>query len=65
MHSLYTGDHYDSNMFCTCFMINLFSFVLSLSSSSVYSPFSDRVGPPPHNTPFPGVSMKSIGVAFL
>ena len=35
------------------------------SSSSIYSPFSDRVGLPPHNTPFPGVSMKSIGAAFL
>ena len=28
---------------------------------SVYSPFSDRVGLPLHNTPFPGVLMKSIG----
>ena len=28
-------------------------------SSSVYSPFSDRVGLPPHNTPFPGVLLKS------
>ena len=35
-----------------------------LSSSSVYSPFSDRVGLPPHNTPFPRVLMKSIGAAF-
>ena len=34
-------------------------------SSSVYSPFSDRVGHPPHNTPFPRVSMKSIGAVFL
>ena len=33
------------------------------SSSSVYSPFSDRVGVPPHNTPFPGVLIKSIGAA--
>ena len=32
---------------------------------SVYSPFSDRVGLPPHNAPFPGVLMKSIGAAFL
>ena len=31
---------------------------------SVYSPFSDRVGLPLHNTPFPGVLMKSIGAAF-
>ena len=38
--------------------------LLACSSSSVYSPFSDRVGPPPHNTPIPGVLMKSIG-AFL
>ena len=29
-----------------------------------FSPFSDRVGLPPHNTPFPGVLMKSIGAAF-
>ena len=33
--------------------------------SSVYSPFSDRVGFPPHNAPFPGVLMKSILAAFL
>ena len=25
---------------------------------SVYSPFSDRVGLPPHNAPFPGVLME-------
>ena len=31
----------------------------------IYSPFSDRVGLPPHNAPFPGVLMKSIGAAFL
>ena len=34
-------------------------------SSSVYSPFSDRVGLPPHNTPPPGVLMKSNGALFL
>ena len=33
--------------------------------SSVYSLFSDRVGFPPHNTPFPGVLIKSIGAAFF
>ena len=32
---------------------------------SVYSPFSDRARLPPHNTPFPGVLMKSIRAAFL
>ena len=32
---------------------------------SVCSPFSDRVGLPLHNTPFPGVLMKSIGAAFF
>ena len=32
---------------------------------SVYSPFSDRVGLPPHNAYFPGVLMKSTGAAFL
>ena len=32
---------------------------------SVYSPFSNRVGLPLHNTPFPGVLMKSIGAAFF
>ena len=36
-----------------------------LLSSSVYSPLSDKVGLPPHNTPFPGVIMKCIGAAFL
>ena len=35
------------------------------SSLSVYSSFSDRVGLPPHNTPFPGVLMKRIGAAFV
>ena len=39
-------------------------FWLSLSSS-VYSPFSDRVGLPPHNTSFPRALMKSIGAVFL
>ena len=34
-------------------------------TSSVYSPFADRVGLPPHNTPFPRVLMKSIGAGFL
>ena len=32
---------------------------------SVYSLFSDRVGLPLHNTPFPGVLMKSFGAAFF
>ena len=32
---------------------------------SFYIPFSDRVGLPLHNTPFPGVLMKSIGAAFF
>ena len=32
---------------------------------SVYSPFSDRVGLPLHNTHFPGVLMKSIGATFF
>ena len=36
-----------------------------LCISSVYSPFSDRVGLSLHNTPFPGVLMKSIGAAFF
>ena len=35
------------------------------TSSSVYSPFSDRVGLPPHNTPLPRVLMKNTGAAFL
>ena len=36
-----------------------------LYKSSVSSPFSDRVGLPPHNAPFPGALIKSIGAAFL
>ena len=32
---------------------------------SVYSPFSNRVGLPLHNTLFPGVLMKSIGATFF
>ena len=35
------------------------------SSSSVYSPFSNRVVLLPQNTPFLGVLMKSNGAAFL
>ena len=38
------------------FYIYIYIYILS-----VYSPFSDRVGLPLHNTPFPGVLMKSIG----
>ena len=41
------------------------TYFIGKSSSSVYSPFSDRVGLPHHNTPFPGVLMKNIGAAFL
>ena len=33
--------------------------------SSVYSPFSDRVGLPPHTIPYSEVLMKSIGADFL
>ena len=47
-------------------LMSLFGLGLRVSSSSsVYSPFSFRVGHPPHNTPFSGVLMKSIGEAFL
>ena len=38
---------------------------ICISSSSVYSPFSDRVRLPPHNTPFPGLLIKSNGAAFF
>ena len=41
---------------CCCY------FVILLS---VYSPFSDRVGLPLHNTPFSGALIKSIGAAFI
>ena len=49
------------------FQINAFTilYIQYGLSSSVYSPFSDNVGLPPHNTPLPGVLMKSIGAAFL
>ena len=36
-----------------------------LSSSSVYNPFSDRVGLPPHNTLLSGVIIKSNVAAFF
>ena len=42
--------------YSSCFQILL---------SSVCSPFSERVGLHPHNAPFPGVLMKSIGAEFL
>ena len=38
---------------------------LCLYISSVYSPFSDRVGLPLHNIPYSGVLMKSIGADFF
>ena len=40
----------------------MYNYVIILS---VYSPFSDKVGLPLHNTPFPGVLMMSIGAAFF
>ena len=46
------------------FRENFDGYINDNLSSSVYSPFSDRVGLPPHNTPPPGVLMKSI-VAFF
>ena len=46
-------------------MTNKAILFILYSSSSVYSPFSDRVGLTPHSTPFPGVLMNSIGAAFL
>ena len=41
------------------------SHLIFLSISSVYSPFSDRVGLPLHKIPSSGVLMKSIGAEFL
>ena len=43
----------------------LYLFVNNHISSSVYSPFPDKVGLSPHNNPFPGVLMKSIGATLL
>ena len=54
-----------------CFVLVLVCFVfdcvnrIDYSSSLVHSPFSERVGLPPHNTPIPGVLMKNIGAAFF
>ena len=50
------------NIMHTTQYILLSTFVYILS---VYSPFSDRVALPPHNIPFPGALMKSIGAAFF
>ena len=47
------------------FVFYNYEYNLMFVSSSVYSPFSDRVGLPPHNTPFPRVLMKSTGTVFL
>ena len=43
-------------------LVNISTVILLLS---VYSPLSDRVGLPLHDTPFPGVLMKSIGATFF
>ena len=37
----------------------------TIYTSSVYSPFSDRVGRPLHNIPSSGVLMKSIGAELF
>ena len=49
---------------CLYYCTSVYVLVNRTSSSSVYSPFSDRVGLPPHNTPFLRGLMKSIGAAF-
>ena len=46
-------------------LANDYDIEIGTISSSVYSQFSDRVGLPPHNIPFPRVLMKSIGAVFL
>ena len=46
-------------------LLPVLSGTLHLYIIGLYSPFSDRVGLPLHNNPFPGVLMKSIGAAFL
>ena len=44
--------------------MNIISMIVYIIPS-VYSTFSDRVGPPPHNIPSSGVLMKSIGTELL
>ena len=46
------------SVYYSCFSIYIYI-------SSVYSPFSDRVGLPLHNIPSSGVLMKSIGAEFF
>ena len=63
VNSQYTGNYVIIILLlCTYLKSKGFSQFYILS---VYSPFSDRVGLPLHNTPFPGVLMKSIGAAFF
>ena len=49
----------------TMWSVKSLQFICILLLSSVYSPFSNRVGLPPHNTPFSAVLMKSIGAAIF
>ena len=48
-----------------CLELNIIQNGFSEYISSVYSPFSDRVGLALHNIPSSGVLMKSIGAKFL
>ena len=47
---------------CICYIF--FPGIRHSISSSLYSPSSDRVGLPLHNTPFPGVLMKVLEQRF-
>ena len=49
-----------------CIYIDMYIYIwVYINILSVYIPFTDRAGLPLHNTPFPGVLMKSIGAAFF
>ena len=51
--------------YCAAIVVGALSFNDLRPASSVYSPFSDRVGLPPQNIPSPRLLMKSIGAEFF
>ena len=60
LYYCFKGKHYHLS-----YIFHEYKICNSVYILSVYSPFSDRVGLSFHNTPFPGVLMKSIGAAVF
>ena len=61
MGTIETTHQHNSNLK----LASLKAYLLTHTISSVYSPFSDRVGLPLHNIPSSGVFVNSNGAEFL